>query len=108
MLSMTNNISIDDITHDVIVCLLYAALDDAEVWRHLRSQPNSVADVTELILQRLQTDGWFPWTVRLLQPVAGSQASAVQGWPSSQLSATAAHLPPSQASLVQPGVSSLG
>jgi hypothetical protein len=30
MLSMTNNITIDDITHDVIVCLLYAALDDAD------------------------------------------------------------------------------
>ena len=30
MLSMTNNITIDNITHDVIVSLLYSALDDAD------------------------------------------------------------------------------
>ena len=58
---------------------LFAALDDAEVWRHLRSQPNSAADVTELISQRLQTDGWFPWTVRLLQPIAGLKEGAIVG-----------------------------
>jgi RimJ/RimL family protein N-acetyltransferase len=57
---------------------LFAALDDAELWHHVRGRPVDVAALAELIRTR-RAAGWVPWVVRLRAPYRGRPAGAVIG-----------------------------
>lgn len=58
---------------------LFAALDHDDVWRHVAGRPATAAEMSELITRKLVAPEWFPWTVRLIQPIGGLAAGAVIG-----------------------------
>ena len=58
---------------------LFAALDDAAVWAHVAGRPRDAAGMAALIEWKRAERGWFPWTVRLNQPLAGFEAGAIVG-----------------------------
>ena len=58
---------------------IFAALDDDRVWVHVAGRPVDADGWAALIAQRRAASDWCPWTVRLLQPIAGLPAGAVVG-----------------------------
>lgn len=58
---------------------LFAALDLPEVWEHVAGRPSDPAAMAALIDRKLAEATWFPWTVRLVRPLAGLPAGAVVG-----------------------------
>lgn len=58
---------------------LFAALDDDAVWAHVAGRPRDSAGMAALIEWKRAERGWFPWTVRLNQPLAGLATGAVVG-----------------------------
>ena len=59
---------------------LLAALDDEAVWRHLPSARPADVDAMAEHFAVLVERGFFPWTLRLVEPLAGLEAGAVVGW----------------------------
>jgi RimJ/RimL family protein N-acetyltransferase len=57
---------------------LFTALDDADLWQHVRGRPGDVAAQAELIRSR-RAAGWLPWVVRLREPYRGRPAGTVIG-----------------------------
>ena len=59
---------------------LWAAMDDEQVWRHLPSPRPGDVQAMRAHHEALQERGFFPWTLRLVSPVAGLSPPAVVGW----------------------------
>jgi RimJ/RimL family protein N-acetyltransferase len=59
---------------------LWAAMDDEQVWRHLPSPRPADVQAMRAHHEALQERGFFPWTLRLVRPVAGLSPPAVVGW----------------------------
>lgn len=60
---------------------LFAALDDAAVWRHLTvPRPATALKMHEVVVAACAA--MVPWTVRLRRPVPGGEAGDVVGWTS--------------------------
>jgi RimJ/RimL family protein N-acetyltransferase len=66
------------VTEDLPELLL--ALDDDAVWRHLPSARPSTVDAMSEHFEELVERGFHPWTLRLVEPLAGLRAGAVVGW----------------------------
>jgi RimJ/RimL family protein N-acetyltransferase len=59
---------------------LLVAMDDEQVWRHLPSPRPADVDAIRAHHEALLDRGFFPWTLRLVAPVADLGAGAVVGW----------------------------
>lgn len=58
---------------------MFAVLDHDAVWAHVAGRPRDAAGMAASIEWKRAERGWFPWTVRLNQPLAGFEAGAVVG-----------------------------
>jgi RimJ/RimL family protein N-acetyltransferase len=58
---------------------LFAALDHDAVWAHVAGRPADVDAMVRLIDWKRAEPTWFPWTVRLVAPLAGLAAGTVVG-----------------------------
>lgn len=58
---------------------LFAVLNHDSVWAHVKGRPTSTVEMAELIRTKQQLAGWFPWTVRTLNPVGGFPTGAIVG-----------------------------
>ncbi len=58
---------------------LFAALDDPRVWAHVAGRPSTAEDMAALVRWKRDQPSWWPWTVRLLEPVGGWAAGDIVG-----------------------------
>ncbi len=57
---------------------LWAALNDDQVWAHIRGRPTS-PDAWRERIEQVSSTGWWPWTLRLTRGLNGLRAGTVVG-----------------------------
>jgi len=59
--------------------VLFEALNDERVWRHLPAHPRDAAEFTDALAASMRSTDRFPWVVRLVRPLGSLPAGAVVG-----------------------------